>query len=136
MVKERVPIREGLFRTNREGEIVLIGAKCCKCGTISFPGREFCTKCLGTEHEEIELSRTGELHTFSILRVSDKHFKAPHPIGMINLPEKVRVTAPLVYREGEDYAIGQLVEVVSDDLWEEEDRIVTGYRFRVIEEEM
>lgn len=132
-MKERVPIREGLFRLNEEGKLVLLGAKCTECGQISFPRREFCTVCLCQEQEEVELSRVGELHTYSILRVGDNHFNAPHPIGMVNLPERVRVTAPLVYRGQEDYAIGQQVEVVPDDLWEEEDKIVTGYRFKVVE---
>ncbi len=133
-MKERVPIRENLFREYADGTLVLLGAKCVNCGHISFPKREFCTECLCTKQEEIELSRCGTLHTFSILRVGDNHFSAPHPIGMVNLPERVRVTAPLVYRAKEDYAIGQTVEVVPDDLWEEEDKIVTGYRFRVVED--
>lgn len=133
-MKERVPIREGLFRETEDG-IVLLGAKCVKCGQISFPKRNLCTNCFCEEQEEVELSRRGELHTFSILRVGDNHFNAPHPIGMVNLPERVRVTAPLVYRPEEDYAIGQAVEIVPDDLWEEEDKIVTGYRFRVVEED-
>lgn len=131
-MKERVPIREGLFRETEDG-ITLLGAKCVKCGHISFPKRDFCTDCLCEEMEEVELSRQGELHTYSILRVGDNHYNAPHPIGMVNLPERVRVTAPLVYRE-EGYEIGQRMELVADDLWEEEDKIVTGYRFRVVEE--
>lgn len=132
-MKDRVPIREGLFRTDETG-ITLLGARCTRCGNISFPKRDFCTVCLCEDQEEVALSREGELHTFSILRVGDNHFNAPHPIGMINLPERVRVTAPLVYRPAEDYAIGQRVRIVPDDLWEEEDRIVTGYRFAVVEE--
>ena len=132
-MKERVPIREGLFRAKEDG-IVLLAAKCSECGHISFPKRDFCIKCLCEKQEEVELSSVGELHTYSILRVGDNHFDAPHPIGMVNLPERVRVTAPLVYRETEDYAIGQKVKLVADDLWEEEDRIVTGYRFKVVEE--
>lgn len=131
-MKNRVPIREGLFRKDEEG-ICLLGAKCTRCGLTSFPKREFCTACLCSEMEEVELSREGELHTYSILRVGDEHFDAPHPIGMVNLPERVRVTAPLVYRE-QGYEIGQRMELVADDLWEEEDRIITGYRFRVVEE--
>lgn len=132
-MKDRVPIREGLFRTDETG-ITLLGARCTRCGHISFPKRDFCTVCLGEEQEELPLSREGELHTFSILRVGDNHFSAPHPIGMVNLPERVRVTAPLVYRPAEDYAIGQKVRIVPDELWEEEDRVVTGYRFAVAEE--
>lgn len=135
MAKERIPIRENLFRTNADGKFVLVGAKCTACGRISFPKREFCTACLCPEQDDIELSTCGTLHTFSILRVGDNHFDAPHPIGMVDLPERVRVTAPLVYRKNEDYAIGQTVELVPDELWEEEDRVVTGYRFKVVEGE-
>ncbi len=134
-MKNRVPIRENLFRVDEAGDIELLGAQCTRCGQILFPRRELCTQCLCEELEEVPLSRRGELHTFSILRVSDNHFQAPHPIGMVNLPERVRITAPLVYRPEEDYAIGQQVEVVFDELWEEEDKIVTGYRFRVVEED-
>ncbi len=131
-MKQRVPIQENLFREKADG-IVLLGSRCRACGEIAFPQREFCTKCLSTDMEEIELNRRVELHTYSILRVGDNHFDAPHPLGMVNLPERVRVTAPLVYRE-EGYRIGQQMELVPDDLWEEEDKIVTGYRFRVVEE--
>lgn len=133
-MKNRVPIREGLFRET-EQVIVLLGARCKHCGNVVFPKRDFCISCLSQELDEVELSRQGELHTFSILRVGDEHFAAPHPLGEIDLPERVRVTAPLVYRPEEDYAIGQTVELVADDLWEEEDRIVTGYRFKVVEGE-
>lgn len=132
-MKDRIPIREGLFR-EQDGGIVLLGAKCTRCGQISFPKREFCTGCLCEEMEEVPLSRRGELHTFTILRVGDNHFDAPHPIGMVNLPERVRITAPLVPREA-GYEIGQPVELVADDLWEEEDKIVTGYRFKVVEDD-
>ena len=133
-MKERVPIRENLFRTKEDGSLVLLGGKCRQCGQVSFPRREFCTACLCREQDEVELSQEGELHTWTILRVSDNHFTAPHPIGMINLPERVRVTAPLVRREDEHYSIGQKMRVIPDDLWEEEDRIVTGYRFQAVEE--
>ena len=68
--------------------------------------------------------------------MGDNHFDAPHPLGIIDFQaQKVRITAPLVYQEKEDYAIGQKVEVVPNDLWEEADKIVEGYRFRVIEED-
>ena len=132
-MKNRIPIREGLFREEDSG-ITLLGSRCTQCGQIAFPKREFCTACLCEEMEEVNLSRRGDLHTFTVLRVGDNHFDAPHPIGMVNLPERVRVTAPLVPRET-GYEIGQTMELVADDLWEEEDKIVTGYRFKVVEDD-
>ena len=129
---DKIPIRENLFR-EENGEIALLAAKCPECGKVMFPKRVFCTQCLNDAMEEIELSRCGTLYTYTILRVGEEHYDPPHPLGIIDFPlERVRVTAPLVWRE-EGYEIGQTMEVVPDVLWEEEERAVTGYRFRVVD---
>jgi uncharacterized OB-fold protein len=58
-------------------------------------------------------------------------FEIPHAVGMIALPEKVRLTAPLVIGE-EDFKVGSEMEMIVDTLWTEEDHDVIGYKFKAV----
>jgi uncharacterized OB-fold protein len=123
---------EGLFKEDENG-MHLLGAKCRKCGKISFPKTDICHDCLSEELDEVPLSQKGILHSWTITRVPVGKFPCPHPLGVISLPDdKVRVTAPLVAQDS--YEIGKPVQIESAMLWEEDDCEVWGYKFRQLEE--
>jgi len=127
---KKVFIRDDLFKTNAE-EVVLVGNKCPQCGAAFFPKAEFCTQCLNKELEEMPLSKRGTLYSYTITRVPVGRHPIPHAIGMITLPEKVRITVPLIMSE-KDFKIGEEMEMVISTLWTEEDHDVIGYKFKAV----
>ena len=127
---KKVFVREGLYKETPEG-IVLVGNKCPKCGGAFFPKAEFCTRCLNRELEEMVLSKRGKLYSYTITRVPVAKYPVPHAIGMITLPEKVRITAPLVVGD-RDFKIGDEMEMEITTLWSEVDRDVIGYKFKAV----
>ena len=129
-MNEKVFVREGLYKETPEG-IVLVGNKCPKCGGAFFPKAEFCTRCLNRELEEMVLSKRGKLYSYTITRVPVAKYPVPHAIGMITLPEKVRITAPLVLGD-RDFKIGDEMEMEITTLWSEVDRDVIGYKFKAV----
>lgn len=129
-MNKKVFIRDDLFKETPEG-VVLVGNKCTSCGTRFFPKADFCNQCLNKEMEELILSKRGTLYSYTITRVPVGRYPIPHAIGMITLPEKVRITAPLIMGE-EDFKIGAEMEMEITTLWTEEDRDVIGYKFKAV----
>ena len=58
------------------------------------------------------MSRRGKLYSYTIGRMASTHFQPPYAVGLIDLPEGVRVFAPLMMTEDESYTIGMEMEVV------------------------
>jgi uncharacterized OB-fold protein len=56
----------------------------------------------------------------------------PYALGLIDLPEGIRVLSPLKLSEDESYRIGMEMEIYFDELWKEEDQQVIGYKFRPV----
>ncbi|MEM0232755.1 MAG: Zn-ribbon domain-containing OB-fold protein [Candidatus Nezhaarchaeales archaeon] len=105
--KKKVPIVEGLF-TWPSDKPALIAARCKKCGAIVFPKAAYCPnpdceKDPGNM-EVIELSRRGKLWSWTIQRYSPpppfkmEPFK-PYAIGLVDLPEGIRVLGMLATTE-------------------------------------
>lgn len=130
LMAKKMFFRDDLFKETYDG-IVLVGNKCPVCGKAFFPKAIFCTHCLNKELEELELSKRGTLYSYTITRVPVGKFPVPHAIGMITLPEKVRLTAPLIM-DREDFKIGSEMVMEIDTLWTEEDCNVVGYKFRAV----
>lgn len=125
----RIPIREGIFREDARSNR-LLGNKCKFCGKIYFPKAKFCFNCFDKGMEEVDLSRRGKLYSYTIGRMASTHFQPPYAVGLIDLPEGVRVFAPLKMKKDETYRIGMEMEVVIEELWREEDKQVIGYKFK------
>lgn len=49
---------------------------------------------------DLELSQTGRLYSYSIVHSGPKGFRTPYAVGYVDLPEGVRVFAPLTETEG------------------------------------
>lgn len=128
---EKVPVKEGTF-AGLEGEGKLLGSRCKMCGAIFFPKSDLCFECFGEENEEMELSRRGSLYSYTISRMASKNFKPPYAIGLIEMPEGIRVLSPLDWKEGDDLKSGMEMEVFIDSLWMEDDKEIIGYKFRPV----
>ncbi len=127
---EVVPVREGLFENAEGGRI--LGNRCKSCGKIYFPKAQFCFNCFDKDMVEVGLSRRGKLYAYTIGRMASTHFQPPYAVGLVDLPEGVRVFAPLKMTEDETYRIGMEMEVVIEELWREDDRQIIGYKFKPV----
>jgi uncharacterized OB-fold protein len=96
--KGRIPVKEGLFPwpLPENGSARLIGSRCRICGQSFFPKRLQCPECREKgEVEEIALSPKGKLYSYTIVRQAPPGFQAPYTIGLVDLPEGVRLFARL-----------------------------------------
>ncbi|MBI5586687.1 MAG: OB-fold domain-containing protein [Deltaproteobacteria bacterium] len=130
-MEKTIPFWEGVFRQDDEGGS-LLGNKCSACGRIYFPKAQFCFDCLAQDLEEVVLSRRGKLYSYTIGRLPAAHFEPPYALGLIDLPEGLRVFAPLQFSGEESYRIGMAMEVTIEALWKEGDQQVIGYKFRPV----
>ena len=128
MERERTALREGLFTEDAEGG-VLLASRCKSCGQVFFPKSEYCLDCFGQDMEQVILSRTGKLYTFTIVHMPTEHYKPPYAIGWVEFPEGVRVFGQIRGWDKQPLKIGIEMKLVIDTLWEEEEREVTGYKF-------
>src|SRR5215469_5311750 len=136
--KNRVPIREGLFEW-REGEPYLIGSRCRECGEVTFPANSFCPQCCVETAEPLPLTRRGTLYSFTVQRFKPPPpYKGPEPfapygVGMIELPEGVRITSLLETADVDGLKVGAPMELVISELFEDESgNEVLGYKFRPV----
>ena len=128
---ERIPVREGTFTETPEGPILLAN-RCKSCGQAFFPKVAFCLTCFNEDMEELKLSQRGKLYTYTIGRMPSTHFEPPYAIGQVDVPEGLRVFAPLEMTEDKPFIIGMEMEVFIDKLWQEDDKEVIGYKFKPV----
>jgi uncharacterized OB-fold protein len=125
---EKISVKQGTFVEDVNGG-VLLANKCKSCGQIFFPKVQFCMSCL-QDMEEIVLNRRGELYSYTVAYVQSTHFEPPYAVGYVDLPEGVRIFAPLKMLEGKPFKVGMTMELIIEKLWQEADKEVIGYRFR------
>ncbi len=134
--KAQVPIAPDLFEWLDELPH-LIGSKCLECGEVRFPANSFCPQCCKETTEKIPLSRSGRLYSFTIQR-----FKPPPPyrglepfepygVGMVELPEGLRITSVLEESDPARLSVGMELElIITKFLEDEEGREVLAYKFK------
>jgi len=73
----------------------LLATKCEKCNELYFPPQSFCSKCLSNNMKWVELSKEGEIVTFTKIYVKPTSFShyADYTIGIIRLKEGINVLA-------------------------------------------
>ena len=129
MSKAQVPAIEGWF-TN-EAQPHLLGSRCKRCKSYFFPKEAlFCRNpgCAGTEFEEVPLSRTGKLWSFTTNHyappapyVSPDPF-VPYTVAAVELDEEKMVVLGQL-AAGVDPAslqVGMNVELVLETLYEDD----------------
>lgn len=126
-----VPISEGAFVLDAEGGLLLAN-KCKSCGQVFFPKAVFCLTCLNEDMQELKLSRKGKLYSYTIGHMPSTHFMPPYAIGFVDMPEGVKIFAPLKMTEDKPFKIGMDMEVVIEKLWQEGDTEVIGYKFQPV----
>jgi uncharacterized OB-fold protein len=134
--QKQIPVAEGVF-TWPSDEPGLIGSRCETCGEHFFPKVKLCQNpdCPNKgDVKEVFLSRSGKLWSYTI-----QHYAPPPPyrgpvpltIGLVELPENLKIMGQLTGCEEEDLKIGMDMELVIEKLFEDEEgREVVTWKFR------
>lgn len=129
-----IPLMEGMW-TIREDKVYLLGSICEECEEIYFPPKEIdiCSHCQSESIKTIELSREGEIHSYTVVHQppAGGFYKGTVPFiyALVKLPEGVIIPGHVI-TDMEDIKIGDTVEVVLDVLFEEDDEPVISYKFK------
>lgn len=114
--KGATPVGEGLFTlpSSPSEKPHLLGSKCSSCGESFFPARLCCRRCSSEDMEEIALSRTGILYSFTTIKVKPPHFigQVPYIVGVVELPEGERIRTLLTDCDQDSLEIGMEMELV------------------------
>ena len=101
--RTRAPLRKGLLTANLDdlAAVRLIGARCGACGETSLGAAEVCPNCGRQGVEIIPLGDQGVLWSFTVVRHRPPgDYRGPQPfapfgLGLVELPEGVRVLSPI-----------------------------------------
>lgn len=135
---KRIPVAEGLFAETAEGPR-LLGSTCATCGTPYFPRSPRChnPECTATKMEDATFGPWGALWSYSIQYYPppppakyDEPF-APYALGLIDLPEGLRVLARISADDLESIRVGMDAELVLEKLHSDpEGNEVITWKFR------
>jgi uncharacterized protein len=115
---EGKPIIDGSF-TWPSSNPQLIATHCISCNTYYFPNKKSCNnpKCKEKKVEEALLSTKGKLWTYTLMQYPPavpfkSDAKPPYPVGVVELPEGIRILGLLTDCEYEQLEIGMEMELV------------------------
>jgi uncharacterized OB-fold protein len=124
-----VPFREGLFAEDPR-LAYLIGNRCRECGQTFFPSKPFCFSCFCKAMETVHIGARGTLYSFTTCHLPSGRFKPPYTVGWIDLPEGIRIFAPVKLRKDQALKIGMPMDLVIDRLWRDGNIAILGYKYR------
>jgi uncharacterized OB-fold protein len=92
----------------------IMGTKCKKCGTVTFPPRADCEKCMESDWEFVPYSGKAKLVTFTQIAAAPTGFEdmVPYTIGVADLAEGGRVLAWVRDIDVKDLKIGMDMKLV------------------------
>jgi uncharacterized OB-fold protein len=102
------PVEAGLFTL----EPPALLASCCNaCGTLRFPAAAVCPTCRSRDVAHAPLATSGTIFTFSIVRSAPPGYlgTVPYAVGVVELPEGLRVTSTITADDLDAIAIGDAV---------------------------
>jgi uncharacterized OB-fold protein len=122
------------FVLKDDGTAALVGSRCEDCGAYFHGPVQFCQRCTSENVVAVELSRRGELHSYTYVIRAPAGWTGPEPYALaeVMLPENVLVASRVVdWKEGEDLAIGAELEVVAEPVeTDEEGNEIVVYAWR------
>lgn len=123
------PVANGLFYTDPPA---LTAGRCTSCDALAFPRRALCPECQSSRIEDVALSTTGHLYTFTIVHMVPPGYlgEAPYAYGVVELPEGLRVTTTLVADDLDAIDVGAPCAFELLELGTGEDRILS-FAYRV-----
>lgn len=133
MQDETVRLVEPNSFFERDGKLYLKAGKCGRCGFSLFPKVNFCPRCGAMEMEDAPVSERGTLYswTTSYMTMGGSDLKPPYALGLIDLPEGIRIGALL---DGTQFEIGDQMQLKIGNIWKDGDgNDVIGYKFAKVE---
>jgi uncharacterized OB-fold protein len=90
----------------------LLGSRCTNCGNFLFPRVDSCTYCATEDPAPVELSTTGTLWSWTAVTAPPPGYEGdvPFGIGVVELPEGVRVITRLTESDPSALHAGQPME--------------------------
>ena len=133
-----VPVAEGLFAEMDDGPR-LLGSKCASCGTPYFPRSAVCHNpdCGESKMEDASFGPRGTLWSCAIqnypppapARYEEPY--TPYALGMVDMPEGLRVLGRISTDDPESVQVGAEVELVLERLYlDENGNEVITWKFR------
>ncbi|MBC2716314.1 MAG: hypothetical protein HF978_13475 [Desulfobacteraceae bacterium] len=103
----------------------LIAGKCESCGDVSFPQKERCGVCSCKNINQIYLSRTAKIYSYTIVHRSVPGYQLPNIVAMLKFKEddSLLVISQIKNIAPEDVKSGMEVELIIDKL---SDNFMTG----------
>jgi uncharacterized OB-fold protein len=139
--QESIPAAEGLFADTEEGPR-LLGSRCRSCETPYFPKSEVCHNpdCGQSSMEEALFGPRGELWSCAIQSYEppppalfEKPYK-PYALGVVDLPEGLRVLGRISTDQPERLQLGTEVELVLEELCRNQDGApIISWKFKPVE---
>ena len=137
---KKLPAAESLFTETAEGPR-LLGSKCASCGTPYFPRSAVChnPECRESKMEEASFGPRGTLWSCAIqnypppapARYEEPY--TPYALGMVDMPEGLRVLGRISTDDPEGVQVGAEVELVLERLYLDEDgNEVITWKFKPI----
>lgn len=110
--------------------------RCAKCGKVFFPKRLVCDNCGSREFALAEYSDRGKLITYTVIHTGPAGFRTqtPYIVGIIELENKVRLTAQLVDIEPENVKTGMNVRMEFRRINQTGDAGVIHYGYKAVPE--
>ena len=135
-----VLLREGLIRFPRlsEEKPQLIASRCLKCGDRAFPAKVLCGKCEGTELEEVLLSNTGQIYTYTVVRQAVPGYQVPGIVAVIKVKDDqhLMILTQIKNCSLEIIKCGMEVETIIAELFINiKGEKVIGYAFQPVQQE-
>lgn len=119
-----------LFKINENGQVRLIAGYSKESDNWTFPKYLADPVSFSDDVEERELSPTGELHSFTVVRRSMPEFPVPYALALVDFPEGVRVMAQVETDDPESLQIGQEMGVTVGTVKKTKDgKDVKSYKF-------
>ncbi|HWE66298.1 MAG TPA: OB-fold domain-containing protein [Acidimicrobiales bacterium] len=104
-------VREGLFTDGAPP--ILLGSRCAACGAHHFPRHDTCPYCSVEDPQPTELSAAGTLWAWTAVTAPPPGYagETPFGIGVVELPEGIRVITRLTVSDPGALRLGQPMEL-------------------------
>jgi len=110
-VSERMAVRTGLFT---DGDTpALLASRCAACGAHHFPRHDTCPYCAADGPVPAELTGAGSLWAWTAVTAAPPGYQGPVPygVGVVELPEGIRVITHLTVSDPAALTLGQAMEL-------------------------
>ena len=107
----RIMVRDGLFTDSDPP--ALLGSRCTECGRTHFPRADACTYCATEDPAPVGLSAHGTLWAWTAVTAPPPGYRGevPYGVGVVELPEGVRVIGRLTESDPAGLTVGQAMEL-------------------------